>query len=295
MASDSSTPCWDDPKFSLSTAQQSEEWKVFYTKAIDFLEALNIDTEEEDSTKKAGSRWKCCLRVKTGKHSRCWLIMGPSSLRSRRTTGRYLMLLPPHSSLGSISGTFEMSSSQMCASSQMKASTPSTPGCAHSSTAVGLSTMRWRKHWRSWYSSIWWGTMRPGTGSSYKTSPSWPARPFSTTASCLSPGVSSTRRPRRRARPTSLPFWWPHLQCLLFTQDALTILPKCSKCSYSHPHNKCLAYGEKCFNCAGLNHYTALCIRAQRAHWPFHDARGKSPQAEIDHSKTAVPILMPLI
>ena len=53
---------------------------------------------------------------------------------------------------------------------------------------------------------MWWCTTRPETGSAYKTSPSWSTCPFSTTASCLNPGVSSTGRPRRRVKLTSPPF-----------------------------------------------------------------------------------------
>ena len=34
---------------------QSDEWKSIYTRAIDFVEALNIDAEKEDPSQKG---WK---------------------------------------------------------------------------------------------------------------------------------------------------------------------------------------------------------------------------------------------
>ena len=50
MAS-STTPQWKIPKFSFDVPDQGSEWKKFYTTAIDFLEALEIDPEKEDETK----------------------------------------------------------------------------------------------------------------------------------------------------------------------------------------------------------------------------------------------------
>ena len=42
VASLSSNPCWEAPKFSFTSPQQSDDWKAFYMRAINFLEALNI-------------------------------------------------------------------------------------------------------------------------------------------------------------------------------------------------------------------------------------------------------------
>ena len=39
------------PKFSFDVSDQAVEWKKFYTRAIDFLEALDIDPDKEDGTK----------------------------------------------------------------------------------------------------------------------------------------------------------------------------------------------------------------------------------------------------
>ena len=64
MASHSNIPHWQAPKFTFSTAQQWEEWKVFYTRAINFLEAFDINTEKEDSTQKG---WKQLKMIFEGK------------------------------------------------------------------------------------------------------------------------------------------------------------------------------------------------------------------------------------
>ena len=55
MASRSNMPCLETPKSSFTLSQQTEDWKAFYTKALDYLEALNINTDEPDETK---TGWK---------------------------------------------------------------------------------------------------------------------------------------------------------------------------------------------------------------------------------------------
>ena len=52
MASRSNIPHWEAPNFSFNAPDQAEEWKSFYTRAIDFLEALDIDPDVEDQGKK---------------------------------------------------------------------------------------------------------------------------------------------------------------------------------------------------------------------------------------------------
>ena len=44
------TPCWEVPKFSFNVHNQAEQWKLFYTRAVNFLKALDIIPDEEDQT-----------------------------------------------------------------------------------------------------------------------------------------------------------------------------------------------------------------------------------------------------
>ena len=45
------TPYWVVPKFSFTSQNQAEDWKLFYTRALDFLKALDINPDEEDQGK----------------------------------------------------------------------------------------------------------------------------------------------------------------------------------------------------------------------------------------------------
>ena len=51
----SNTSRWEAPKFLFDMEGQASEWKKFYTRAIDYLETLYIDPEQEDQDKK---EWK---------------------------------------------------------------------------------------------------------------------------------------------------------------------------------------------------------------------------------------------
>ena len=42
---------WESPKFNFNSPCQSVDWKVFYTRAINYLETLNIDVNEADDHK----------------------------------------------------------------------------------------------------------------------------------------------------------------------------------------------------------------------------------------------------
>ena len=45
-------------------------------------------------------------------------------------------------------------------------------------------------------------------------------------------------------------------------QDTVTTHPKkanCTRYGYNHPKGSCQAYGQQCYNCSGIGHYTDLC------------------------------------
>ena len=57
------TSRWEAPKFSFNSEDQAAAWREFYTRAIDYLERLDIDTEAEDENKKG---WKWIKMMFTG-------------------------------------------------------------------------------------------------------------------------------------------------------------------------------------------------------------------------------------
>ena len=59
----SNSPHWEALKFSFNTEDQASAWRQFYTRAIDYLETLEIDPEREDITRKG---WKQIKMMFTG-------------------------------------------------------------------------------------------------------------------------------------------------------------------------------------------------------------------------------------
>ena len=47
MGSILTTPYWEAPKFSFNSTNQVVAWKLFYTRALDFPEALDRDPNVE--------------------------------------------------------------------------------------------------------------------------------------------------------------------------------------------------------------------------------------------------------
>ena len=58
------TSFWEAPKFNYNSPQQSEDWEVIYTRAIDYLNALDINAEEADGCK---TGWKQLKMMSKGR------------------------------------------------------------------------------------------------------------------------------------------------------------------------------------------------------------------------------------
>ena len=55
MASSGHHSWWEAPTFHFNSPNQSEDWSAFYTRALDYLEALDIEPEVADESHKG---WK---------------------------------------------------------------------------------------------------------------------------------------------------------------------------------------------------------------------------------------------
>ena len=55
MTSSSYCGCWEAPTFHFSSPNQSEDWSTFYTRALDYLDTLDIEPRAADQSCKG---WK---------------------------------------------------------------------------------------------------------------------------------------------------------------------------------------------------------------------------------------------
>ena len=67
MASSGHHGCWEAATFYFNSANQSEDWSIFYTRALDCLDALDIELDEADETCKGWRQLKLMFEVKDRK------------------------------------------------------------------------------------------------------------------------------------------------------------------------------------------------------------------------------------
>ena len=58
MASRAPTARWEAPQFPFNSPQQTQEWKNFYTRVLDYLETLDIDPEAQDDARHGWKQMK---------------------------------------------------------------------------------------------------------------------------------------------------------------------------------------------------------------------------------------------
>ena len=62
MASSGHHSCWEAPTFHFNSANQSEDWSVFYTRELDYLDALDIELDEADESCKGWKQLKLMFK-----------------------------------------------------------------------------------------------------------------------------------------------------------------------------------------------------------------------------------------
>ena len=67
MASSNHCGHWEAPTFHFNSPNQSEDWSVFYTRALDYLDALDIELETADQSHKGWKQLKLMFEGKDRK------------------------------------------------------------------------------------------------------------------------------------------------------------------------------------------------------------------------------------
>ena len=64
MASSGHCNSWEAPTFHFNSTNQSEDWSIFYTRALDYLDTLDIELDEADETHKGWKQLKLMFEGK---------------------------------------------------------------------------------------------------------------------------------------------------------------------------------------------------------------------------------------
>ena len=146
MASSSHCSCWEAPTFHFNSPNQSDDWSTFYTRALDYLDALDIEPEVADKSHKGWKQLKLMFKDEDRKALQ-------SLIDSGVMTAEYM--LKPKATLDAIGTTIKseehlwptgMSLCQTCNNYQMKGSMHCLSAYVTSSLSQNLPTHQHLKH-----------------------------------------------------------------------------------------------------------------------------------------------------
>ena len=250
---------WEGTTFCFNSSNQSGDWHVFYTRAIDYLEALDTNTEDADE---CHTSWRQLHMMFKGEDRRMlqfliesdtitaasqktpWLALDAISttIKSEEHFWYFQDNLLSNVHQLTCEGIHSLSTHICTLVTQCKFS--------HSQTKEALKIMAlqhavWYHEARDW---IWFQDQSP----SHLHFPSHPLQVAWVVMQAVPKGQGEGKG-------------WPHLcncsnlNSLLSACWCPQLLPQLQQVWCSHPQNKCPAKGQNCYNCSRCNHYTALC------------------------------------
>ena len=205
MASRSNTPCWEALKFSFSFSHQADDWKAFCTRALDYLEALNINTYEPDNTM---TGWKQLRMMFEGEDQQTLqtLLDNETIMSEHQKTSRGV--LDTTATTKKSEDHFWHFQDELLLDVCQRTDEGIHVLNTHITTLVNKCkslTTAPKRCSKLWSCNMEYYTIRPRTGYVNSPSPSLPTRPYSQSANSWSPAVRCFRRPRKRAVQSSLP------------------------------------------------------------------------------------------
>ena len=257
MASSNHCSCWEAPTFHFISPNQSEDWSTFYTRALDYLDALDIEPEAAAESHKG---WKQLKLMFEGE--------GRKALQSLIDSGVMTPehMLKPKAALHAIGTTIKSEEHFWAYRDELMSDLQQLPdegihvlsqhicdlitkskfGNAQTVETIKVMVL---KHAVKYHEARDWIRLQDQSQLTYQA--------LLSHCKMLEACCEQYQRAKERghddlasitAATSSL-----HMDAMSQSQ------PCCCKCGYSHPNGKCPAKGQQCYVCSGYNHYTALC------------------------------------
>ena len=179
-------------------------WKAFYTRALNYLDALEIETNEADDHCKGWKQLKLMFEGDDRKALQS-LIDSGTITESMKTT---------QLALDAIRTTIKAEEHIWAFWDELLSDVRQLPGQGMHALSMHICNLisqckfpmpKSRRCSELWFCNMQCNLMSPETGSANRTSPSSHTSPFSPSGSCLNADVSSIKRPRRRDELTLHP------------------------------------------------------------------------------------------
>ena len=259
MASRAPTARWEAPQFSFNLPQQTQEWKNFYTRVLDYLETLDIDPEAQND---ARCGWKQIKMMFQGEDRQAL-----QSLIDNNTITPEDQKTPKHA-LKAIQSCIKeeehfwhfrdevMSDFRQQPEEQIHALntriTTLVNNCAfqdqQTKDTIKLMLLQ---HAVKYHKACDWIRLQDQTQLTYTS--------LLQHCKLLEQCCEQFQKAQARGRAELTTLSAATATTSSIHQDAISINHQCGKCGHKHPRGNCPAAGKECYNCHGTGHYTALC------------------------------------
>ena len=284
------TTRWTAPTFSFNTEDQPAAWREFYTRVIDYLETIDIDPEQEDQHKRG---WKQIEMMFTGEDRQALQTMIDNNIITPADQHT------PIQALKAIQTTIKDEEHYWHYRDEVLSNIRQQPGervhalnrittkhrinsCSFQDQQT-TETMKIMllQHAIRYHKAHDWIRLQDPAALTYKSllqhckqleqcCKQFQKAQLKGRAELASLTVASTR--------TSI------------HQDAITTHPNhnnCYRCRYSHTIRECPAIGQRCHNCNGMNHFSALCKSRNHREYRKYGRQSRHSQREPYRSRVS--------
>ena len=293
MASRSSAPCWEAPKFLFNTPYQVDAWKSFYTRVLDFLEALDIDPNVEDQGKRGCGQIKMmfedvdCLALQT-------LIDNQTITPAAQQT--------PSLALKAIQSVMKEDVHFWHDRDELLTDLQQLPNKGIHALSTCITTIIGKCSFPSQEIKDMMKLMVLQHTVKYHEVQDRICLQDQSTLTYQSLLNYFTQLEARceqfkqvqaqgRAQLSSITMA-SATPSLLLAQSGITNI-SCKRCGYTHPHTSCPTYNKECYNCHSKGHFTALCSKPKQSRQPNvsnrSSSRGRSRRSRRSTTRSLSP------
>ena len=259
MASRAPTARWEAPQFSFNLPQQTQEWKNFYTRVLDYLETLDIDPEAQDDTRCGWKQIKMMFQGEDRQALQSLIDNNTITPEDQKT---------PKCALKAIQSCIKeeehfwhfrdevMSDFRQQLEEQIHALntriTTLVNNCAfqdhQTKETIKLMLLQ---HAVKYHKARDWIRLQDQTQLTYTS--------LLQHCKLLEQCCEQFQKAQARGRAELTTLSAVTATTSSIHQDVISINHQCGKCGHKHPRGNCPAAGKECYNCHGTGHYTALC------------------------------------
>ena len=285
------SPHWEAPKFSFTTEDQAAEWKKFYIHALDYLETLDIDPEKQGQNKRG---W-CQIKMMFQGDNRQTLqdLIDNNTITAEDQ-------LTPTSTLKAIQRTLKEDEHFWYFRDEVLSNFRQEPSEGTHSLSNRIINLINNCNFTDSNTKETLKIMLLAHAIRYHEARDWIRQQDQSTltyqlllAHCkrLEQRCEQYQKAQLRGRAELTTITVAASVTSSVHQDTVTIHTKksnCTRCGYNHPKGSCPASGQKCYNCSGIGHYTALCKKPRACKQYNHPSRPTSRRPSCRYSSKSV-------